>query len=57
MGTQMTDVLVFLFAMLGSLIGYGIGFYQGWQFGRRWGEADGWAAATERLRQFSQRCK
>ena len=32
------------------LIGYGIGFYQGWSLGKKAGEAIGIAWATERIR-------
>lgn len=48
---------IWITAFSSGLLGSMIGFWYGFKAGRRWGEADGVAWATERLRQARQEMK
>jgi membrane protein DedA with SNARE-associated domain len=48
---MMLDFAVAAVASGAVLLGYAIGFWQGWTFGRKAGEIAAWAEATDKLRE------
>jgi membrane protein DedA with SNARE-associated domain len=51
----MTGLALFAVCALASFSGYLAGFWQGWRLGRRYGEVDGVAWATNRLEEERKR--
>jgi hypothetical protein len=49
--------LEFIIPAASVLLGYALGFWQGWTAGKKWGEADGVRWARKRLEEMNDRVR